>query len=76
MDIDEDVAKLLLGKEIDTYVKRTQKYRQNKAKIYLVALGQCTKAMENILEGEETYKSIIEVSDVIRLLLFIKIISY
>ena len=32
-DIDEELAKLLLGKEIDAYVKRSQQYHQNKAKI-------------------------------------------
>ena len=31
-DIDGEVAKLLLGKEIDAYVKRIQQYRQNKEK--------------------------------------------
>ena len=38
-NIDEEVAKLLLGKEIDAYVKKIQKYRQNKANKYSVALG-------------------------------------
>ena len=33
-DIDEEVAKLLLGKDIDAYVKRSQQCLQNKAKIY------------------------------------------
>ena len=39
-DIGEEVAKPLLGKEINVYVRRSQQYRQNKAKIYSVALGQ------------------------------------
>ena len=39
-------------------------------------LGQCTEAMNNRLEGEETYKDIDGESDVIRLLLLIKSISY
>ena len=30
-DIDVEVAKLLLGKDIDAYSKRSQHYRQNKA---------------------------------------------
>ena len=57
-DIDEEVSKLLLGKEIDTYVKHIQQYCQNKAKIYSVARGQCTEAMNNRLKGEETCKDI------------------
>ena len=57
-DIEAEVAKLFLGKEIDPYVKRSQQYRQNKARIYSVALGQCTEATKKRLEGEETYEDI------------------
>ena len=39
-DIDEEVSKLLLGKEINAYIKRSQQYRQKKAKLYSVDLGQ------------------------------------
>ena len=52
------MAKILLGKEIDAYAKRSQQYHQNKAKIYSVALGQCTEAMKNRLEGKETFEEI------------------
>ena len=71
-DIDMEVAKLLLVKYIDAYVKRSQQYRQNKAKIYSVAMGQCIEDMKNCLEGEETYKDIDGESNVIRLLLLIR----
>ena len=57
-DIYKDVARVLVGKYIGAYIKRAQQYLQNKAKIYSVSLGQCTKAMKNSLELEETYKSI------------------
>ena len=57
-DINEEVENILLGKEIDAYVKRSQQYCQKKAKIYSVALGQCTEAMKNCLEGEESYEDI------------------
>ena len=75
-DTEADVAKPLLGKEIDAYVKRSQQYRQNKANIYSVALGQCTEATNNRLEGEETFEDIDGESDAIRLLLLIKSITY
>ena len=75
-DIDGEVAKLLLGKDIDTYVNRSQQHHQNKAKIYSVALGQYTEAMKNRLEGKETYEDINGKSDVIRLLILIKSIAY
>ena len=51
----------------------TSKTRQ---KIYSVALGQCTEAMKNRLEGEETYEDIYGEYDVICLLLLIKSIAY
>ena len=75
-DINVELAKLLHGKEIDAYVKRSQQYLQNKAKIYSLALGQCTEAMKNRLEGEETYEDIYGEYDVICLLLLIKSIAY
>ena len=75
-NIDEELKKLLLGKEIDTYNKRSQQYRKNKAKIYSVALRKCTEAMKNCLEGEETYEDIDGESDIVRLLLLIKSIAY
>ena len=58
MDVDKEVVKLLLGKDIAAYVKRSQQYHQNKAKIYSVALGQCTEATKNRLKGKDTYKEI------------------
>ena len=44
--------------------------------MYSVTLRKCTEAMKNYLEGEESYKNINKESDVIRLLLLIKIIAY
>ena len=41
-----------------------------------MALGQCTEAIKNCLEGEETYGDIDGESDVIRLLLLINSIAY
>ena len=70
------VEKLLIGKEMDAHVKRSHQYHQNKAKIYSLELVQYTEVMKNRLEEEETYKDIDGDSDVIRLLLLIKIIAY
>ena len=75
-DIDGGVAKLLLVKEIVAYANHSHQYRQNNAKIYSVALGQCMEAMNNHLEGEETYKDINGESGVVCLLLLINIIAY
>ena len=75
IDIDREVAKLLLGKDIDTYLKRSQQLYQNKAKLYSMALGQCTEAMNNCLAGEELYEEIYGDSDVIHILQPIKSIE-
>lgn len=48
-DIDEDITKILLGKELDAFVKRKQMYCYNKATVYSVVLGHCTEAMKNRL---------------------------
>ena len=50
LDIEAEVAKILLGKDIDACIKRRQQYRQNKAKIYSMDLGKCMKAMNNRLK--------------------------
>ena len=57
-------------------VERSQQYRQNKANMYCVALGQCMEAMKNRLEGKETDEDINVDSGVIRLLILIKSIAY
>ena len=75
-DIDGEVEKLLLGKDINTYAKRSQQYLQNKAKVYSVALEKCTEATRNCLEGKDIYEDIDGDSDVIRILLLIKSITY
>ena len=75
-DINMEMLKILLVNEIDAYFKRSQQYRQNKANIYCVALGQCMEAMKNRLEGKETDEDINVDSGVIRLLILIKSIAY
>ena len=75
-NIDAEVANILLGNDIDVYVKHSQQYRQNKAKICSVALGQCTEATKNRLEEEEICEDIDGDSDVIHILLPIKSIAY
>ena len=52
----EEIAVLLISKDIDQFVKREQHHHQNKAKMYSVELGQCTEAVNNFLEDESTYK--------------------
>ena len=75
-DIDEEVAKLLLLKDINAYAQSSQQYRPNKANIYSLALRQFTEAINNRLEGVEIYEEIDGESYGILLLLLIKSIAY
>ena len=76
VDIDEDVAKLLLIKFLDALVNRKKLYLRSKAILYSGVLGQCTDATKKLLEGEGIFDDIENESDVIKLLKLIKSISY
>ena len=69
------MANILTGKDIDAYIKHSQQYLQNKAKVYSIALGQYTEAMNNFLEGEDTYEDRDGESNVIHILLLLKSIA-
>ena len=56
--LDSSIADIVLSKDTDVYIKRESIYRQNKAAIFSVELGQCTKAMEEKLESETLYATI------------------
>ena len=47
---DDTINTLILNKEVDAYIKRKHAYRQNKAYMFSVILGQCTDAMKAKLE--------------------------
>ena len=51
----EEIAVLLISKDVDLLVKQEQYHHENKAKMYSVVLGQCTEAMKNCLEEDSTY---------------------
>lgn len=71
-DIDENITDILLTKELDTYLKRKNNYRQNKASLFLVMLVQCTDDMKAKLESFDTYENLSENSDVLGLLIMLK----
>lgn len=62
--------------ELDSYFKRLNAYRQNKATMYSIVLGQCTDAMRAKLEGDKRFNNIKVKSDVIELLKLIRSIAY
>ena len=52
---------------IDLHIKRQNLYRQNKASMYSVVLGQCSKAMRAKLEGDHQFNVIKEDTEIIAL---------
>ena len=75
-NIDEDIAKLLLGKDMDVYVNRRQLYCQNKATLSSIVIGKCTEKMNKRLEVKGIFDDTDKDSDVIKILNLIKRISY
>ena len=75
-DIDEEIFKILVCKDLDTYVKTMHLYFKNNSTLYSVVLIQCMGVTENCLEGEGNFEEIDKESDVIKLIKIIKIIFY
>ena len=74
--IDDNIAKILLMKELVEYVNRRKLYRQNKSTLYYIVIGKCMEATKNCLEGEGSFEEIDRESDVIKLMDIRKSISY
>ena len=66
----------LYDKCIKIWSKRESLYRQNKAAMFSIVLGQCTEAMKSNLESESTYETIANNSDVIELLKLIRNVEF
>ncbi len=68
--------KAIWSKEYDRLIKKTEKYEEDKAKVFNLILGQCEKPMKNRVEAVEEYEDIEDGSDVVKLLQSIKEIAY
>ena len=53
-----EMSTVLIGKELDAYVKQHTIYFQKKARMYNIVLGKCNEKMKNQLEGEIRFKLI------------------
>ena len=53
----EDVNKMILTREVDSYVKQKSTYKQNKESIYAVILGQYTEAMRAKLKSLPSFST-------------------
>ena len=73
----EEVNKMILAREVDSYVKRKATYRQNKESIYAIILGECTEVMRAKLKSLHSFSTEASPkSDGIKLLKLIRQISY
>ena len=73
---DKDDKKIFRKSQIDKYRKRKATYQENKGKIYLVIIGQCTYAMIRKLKGDSNFDLIEHNSDMMRLLGMIKKLAF
>ena len=50
------IDEMLFSKDFDNFIKRETSYRQNKAMMYSIVIGQCSKAMKAKLEGDSSFE--------------------
>ena len=67
-----DEKKAVWSKDYDQYLKKRDVYEEYKAKVFVIILGRCTKAMKNRIEEQVGFKGIESSSNVIELLKMIK----
>eukprot|EP00957_Ditylum_brightwellii_P084479 6423987-Ditylum_brightwellii.AAC.1 len=74
--IENSTAAIYFNKEIDQYIKHYKTYQENKTKIFMVIIGQCTNMMILKLGSYLNWNEIDESSGVVQLLTTIKDIAY
>lgn len=73
-DIDRDRA--IWSKQYDMYLKKDEKYKEQKAKVFSLIIGQCEKAVKNHVENDSGYEKAENENDVVALLQMIKNVAY
>jgi len=72
----DEQQKLMWGKDCDMYLKKQDRYEENKAKVFAFILGQCDEGMKNKLQSDSTHETIDDTFDVISLLKLMKDAAY
>ena len=62
--------------QLNIYFTKIEKYRQHKAKVFVIIMGQCVLAMRNKLESKSEFEKWEEEDDVVSLLKAIKQLSF
>ncbi len=71
-----DKDKAIWDKKYDLFVKKQDRYKTDKAKVFSIVLGQCEKAMKHQVESATNYKTLEDATDVAGLLKIIKNVAY
>ena len=67
---------LMWSKDYDMYLKKKNKYEEDKARVFALILSRCEEPMKNRLESEADYDEWVERSDVAKLIRKIKQSAY
>ena len=71
-----DKTKAIWSKEYDMFMKKKDKYRDYKAKVFTIIIGQCDPSMRNKIEHFKGFSKAETTCDVIELLRIIKDIAF
>ena len=76
----DDVVSVVVWKAyekgVDHYYKEDTKYREQKSRVFVIIMGQCTTAMKHKVEGSKGYDEMETNDDVVALLQLIKDLSF
>ena len=70
-----DKDKAIWSKKYDQYLKQEQRYKDYKAKVFTIVMGQCDKPMQNQVETASEYEAAEKDNDVVIVLKVIKRIA-
>lgn len=70
------IEEMKWGKQYDLYLKKKDKYEEQKAKVFSIVVGQCETSMKNRIESQAGYATAEKDRDVIALLKMIKDIAF
>ena len=71
-----EATKAIWSKRYDLYLRKADRYNEQKAKVFTIILGQCEKAMKARVETTTDYKKADHNNDVKALMLIVKDIAY
>ena len=63
-------------KELNVYFRKLEDYTENKTKVFIILMGQCTMVMQNKVKAQKNYDELEKNDDVIGLIQVIKELSY